>query len=287
MVRVFALSDIHVDYGDNMAWIEALTMAEHGRDVLLLAGDVSHRPEKVRQALILLKERFREVFFVPGNHDLWIYRDDFLDSIAKLGHLLELCAELGVKTRPAKVGRGRDSVWIVPLFSWYVQPEEGEASLYMHKPGEDPNLETWADNHFIKWPRWNGVSHAGEYFARLNEAHLQPSFDAPVISFSHFLPRRDLILATPQEDSEAGEAIPDLNRSFNFSRVAGSATLEEQIRRLGSTIHVYGHQHRNRHRSIDGVTYISHCLGYKHERDDGMIRYLDDRPRQVWPEEAR
>ena len=286
MVRIFALSDIHVDYDDNMAWITALDPREYHRDILLLAGDVSHRPAKMRQALRLLKERFQEVFFVPGNHDLWLFRNDFEDSIGKFGHLLELCAELGIRTHPMAVGNGDvedgGKVWVLPLFSWYVKPEEGKESLYMPKEGEDPSLETWADSHFIRWPEFTSVAHAGDYFLRLNEPHLLRSFDAPVISFSHFLPRTELILATPEEDAEAGRAIPDLTRSFNFSRVAGQHGLDGQIRRAGSVIHVYGHQHRNRFRRIDGVRYISHCLGYKTERREGMIRYLDEAPRLIW-----
>ena len=53
---------------------------------------------------------------------------------------------------------------------------------------------------------------------------------------------------------------------FNFSRVAGDQRIENQIRRLKSGIHVYGHQHRNRDRTIAGVRYVSHCLGNKSER---------------------
>jgi hypothetical protein len=37
------------------------------------------------------------------------------DSQGKLRRLVEICEELGVRTRPAKVG----PVWVVPLWSWY------------------------------------------------------------------------------------------------------------------------------------------------------------------------
>ena len=74
----------------------------------------------------------------------------------------------------------------------------------------------------------------------------------------------------------------DPNPSFNFSRVAGSAGLERQIRRLGSVIHVYGHQHYNRHRIIDGIRYISHCLGYPQERANGQIAGVEDSPKMIW-----
>lgn len=280
-MRLLALSDIHVDYQENMAWIEALSKTAYSQDVLLLAGDVSHELERFERALSLLRERFAEVFFVPGNHDLWIVKSPYSDSIEKFHDLLERCVKLGVKTRPEKVGRGEKSVWVLPLYSWYVMPEEGEDSLYMHKRGEDPSLESWADSHFIRWPNFAEAEHAAGYFSQLNEAHLDRDFDAPVVSMSHFLPRLDLIMNTPEENAEKGK-VPDLNRSFNFSRVAGSKTLERQIRQAGSTVHVYGHQHRNRYRQVDGILYVSHCLGYKQERAAGLIQELDDEPRVVW-----
>jgi hypothetical protein len=67
---------------------------------------------------------------------------------------------------------------------------------------------------------------------------------------------------------------------FNFSRVAGSSGIETQIRRLGSTAHVYGHQHRNRDRVVDGVRYVSHCLGYPSERRRGTS--IIEGPLTVW-----
>lgn len=41
-------------------------------DVLILAGDVTDSVEKFRTTLNLLKRAFKHVFFVPGNHDLWV-----------------------------------------------------------------------------------------------------------------------------------------------------------------------------------------------------------------------
>ncbi|HET8707810.1 MAG TPA: hypothetical protein VFM46_16025, partial [Pseudomonadales bacterium] len=58
----------------------------------------------------------------------------------------------------------------------------------------------------------------------------------------------------------------DPTPGFNFSRVAGTWELDKQLRHLGSQIHVYGHQHRNRDLVIEEVRYISHCLGYPKER---------------------
>ena len=40
-MRVFALSDIHIDYSENAKWIANLSVTEYQDDVLIVAGDVS------------------------------------------------------------------------------------------------------------------------------------------------------------------------------------------------------------------------------------------------------
>jgi predicted phosphodiesterase len=287
--RVFALSDVHVDYQENMAWIAALSATEYRHDVLLLAGDVSDDLHKLQAVLTTLCAKFAQVFFVPGNHELWLRRQEFPDSLAKFWHMLELCATLGVQTSPAKIvgGPSSQAVWVVPLFSWYVRPEEGSDSLFVPKEGEDPTLEMWADNYFTRWPALPQGLTIADTFLRLNEVHLHKSYDAPVISFSHFMPRSELIYRTLQEVVTAGGVPRDRHPRFNFSRVAGCAGLEAQIRQLGSTIHVYGHQHRNRHRLLDGVWYISHCLGYPAERARGEVQHIADVPKLLWDSAGR
>jgi hypothetical protein len=77
----------------------------------------------------------------------------------------------------------------------------------------------------------------------MNEPRVK-SYDAPVISFSHFLPRRDLL---PLTDRLHFKGLP---------KVAGCRTLEQQIRRMNSRTHVFGHSHINCDKLIDGVRYI-------------------------------
>lgn len=282
--RVFALSDIHIDYQDNMTWIQDLSATEYQHDVLLLAGDVSDDLSKLQVVFMTLCAKFAQVFFVPGNHELWVRRQECPDSLAKFWRVLELCHALGVQTSPGKIGSapGTPGIWVVPLFSWYVQPEEGSDSLFVHKEGEDPTLEMWADNYFTRWPAQQQELNVAETFLRLNEAHVYRSYDAPVISFSHFMPRAELMYRTPYETTATGVVPRDRHPRFNFSRVAGCGGLEAQIRQLGSTIHVYGHQHRNRHRWIDGVLYVSHCLGYPAERARGEVQHIDNVPKILW-----
>jgi predicted phosphodiesterase len=282
--RVFALSDLHVDYQENMAWIQALSSEEYTNDALILAGDVSHDLHKLQAALVALCARFAQVFFVPGNHELWVRQQECTDSMAKFWRVIELCTALGVRTSPGKVGAagGQTGVWVVPLFTWYVQPEEGRDSLFVPKAGEDATLEMWADNYLTMWPALGQGITVAEAFLRLNDVHVYRPYDAPVISFSHFVPRTELIYRTAQESPAADRALRDPHPRFNFSRVAGCAGIEAQIRQLGSMMHIYGHQHRNRYRHIDGVLYISHCLGYPAERARGLVHDIDNTPKLIW-----
>jgi hypothetical protein len=278
-MRVFACSDIHVDFSENMAWIQGLSSRDYSRDVLLLAGDVCHEIGRIEEALRCLREKFAEVFFLNGNHDLWLLESDNCNSLQKFHRIMELCRALGVKTQPAKVDNGHGGPWIVPLSAWYDKPEETQDSLFLPKdgPGEEM-LDAWADEQFVRWPVGSTPS---AYFLESNVPYLSRVYDAPVISFSHFLPRADLMFP-PQASGVRQPTVWPVRTGFNFSRVAGTWALDRQIRKLGSCIHAYGHQHRNRWVTIDGVHYVSHCLGYPHERQSGRIRYLEAGPRLIW-----
>ena len=127
--RLFVVSDIHSDYEANMAWCRSL--ADGGRfrrDTLIVAGDVSHSLEIVRETLAVLVAAFDRVWFVPGNHDLWVWTTSIgargknavpggEDSLTKLRQTMELCAELGVHTAPGYAPAL--GLIIVPLLAWH------------------------------------------------------------------------------------------------------------------------------------------------------------------------
>lgn len=272
-MRVFALSDLHVDYADNMRRFEALSARDFQADALILAGDITDDLERLAIVLGLARSKFAWVFFVPGNHELWVRRNEAGDSIQKFHRILALCASLNVATRPARIpaAANESGLWIVPLFSWYVKPEEGDATLFVEKPGGDAGLAMWADNYLTKWDGLAPDRRIADFFLDMNREHVEREYDAPVVSFSHFLPRRELMFPGGRSPGKHPLGrVPGRGAGFNFSRVAGSARLDDQVRALGSTVHVYGHQHRNRDLVIDGVRYVSNCLGYPHEREGGQ-----------------
>ena len=239
-MRLFATSDLHTDYKDNLRWLAEISDSDYRDDALIVAGDISDRLEIIRETLELLGSKFRHLLFTPGNHELWVRGAEY-DSIEKLQRVLDLCAELKVSTKPVRFA----DFWVVPLFSWYDGVFDPELQ------DQKAARQAWADFHFCKWPA--AVGSLPEYFLRLNEPHLQ-AYDAPVVTFSHFLPREDLL--PPKE----------YLRISWLGSVSVCAALDEQIRKLESIAHVCGHTHTTVDRVIDGVRYVQNAVRYPKER---------------------
>lgn len=243
-MRLFATSDLHTDYVENLNWLKQLSDTDYRDDALIVAGDVSERVGIIRETLLLLRGKFRHVLFTPGNHELWIRNEPF-DSIEKLRRVLDLCDELDVTTRPLRL----EDVWVVPLFSWY-------DGVFYSAESEASARRAWVDFYLCKWPE--GVRPLPDYFLSLNEPHLK-SYDAPVITFSHFIPRSDLF--PPKE----------YLRIDWLESVSLCAALDSQIRTLKSHTHVCGHTHTAFDRVIDGVRYIQNPVRYPRERTPSSL----------------
>ena len=261
-MRMFAWSDLHVDHPDNLGLVSAISDRDFRDDVLLIAGDISCSAERTIGMLEVLRAKFAEVAFVPGNHDLWLDASEQGDSRAKLKKLLAACSGAGVRTEPFSVVIQNTPARIIPLLSWYLKPDEGRGSLFIPKPGEDPELLCWADNRRIKWPDFADYQTPAAYLLGLNPRAESADHEV-VVTLSHFLPRAELMFHDWEAFRRHGHRHgPDPHPEFNFSRVAGCWQLDDLLRCARSRLHVYGHQHRNRTRLIAGVQYVSHCLGY-------------------------
>jgi predicted phosphodiesterase len=248
-MRVFAISDIHVDFSANARWIENLSSQDYRNDFLILAGDVSDSLRLLEVSLIALANRFKQVFYVPGNHELWVISDGkemtSLDKFEKVCTVMENC---GV-SRAATHG---DKLSIIPLLGWY--------DYSFGEPCNELKAQ-WMDFMTCKWPHDLGLREIVSRFAAMNQPLTRPAANT-VISFSHFLPRIDVMPSY----------IPQQHRIVY--PVLGTVTLERQIREIRSDIHVYGHSHVNRQIEIDGITYINNAFGYPSETRIAAKRLL-------------
>ena len=241
-VRLWAVSDIHTDCPENEEWVARLDCEEFQNDALIVAGDVSESVSVVEATLKVLASKFNQVFFVPGNHDLWISEEDTCDdSLTKLHGLLALCARLGICTHPAKIGEASvegGTVWVCPLLSWHHQTFDTE-----------PEVEGWAvpsaaqtmtDYRACRFP--SPLSQLDDSVARavdeLNAARVEhmlleraPRPAEPLVTFSHFLPRLDLL------PEKRFLMVPELPKA------AGSTFLRRRLHSLMPSVHVFGHTH--------------------------------------------
>ncbi len=277
-MRIWAISDIHVDFRENAEWISALSEEEFRQDVCLLAGDVSHQFDMLTRTLVQLRRKFDRLFFVPGNHDLWIRGEHWEHSVEKFEAILQFCRENGIDTQPALIEVQGKRVCLYPVFSWYHQPPQ-QNSLFLPKPGEDSSNRMWSDTYFVRWPAPD--FDPADYFIRRSNSSVFSQKPDLVVTFSHFLPRQEIMFRGPMTYDPERMKKYDRFPQFNFSRVAGSWQIDRFIRRVGAAIHVYGHQHINRDRTIDGVRYIAHCLGYPEERRRGTVQGIDQGLKQV------
>mgnify|MGYP003577207746 CR=1 FL=1 len=239
-MRVFATSDLHVDFPDNLAWVQQLSMADHTDDVLLVAGDVSDALARVGQCIAALSRRFRRVLFVPGNHELWVVRQGAAgDSLAKFDQVLAVARDSGATTGRLQL----PGLCIAPLWSWYD---------YSFGPLNEMLKTQWSDFHACRWPGGLQAPALARHFLARNDLAAAPG-GCRVVTVSHFLPRADLMPAR----------LPPSVR--DLLPVLGSAALDGQVRQLGACLHVYGHSHLNRQVLRDGVMYVNAALGYPRE----------------------
>jgi len=242
--RIFAVSDIHFDQQYNEDWAHKIDGYLFQDDVLIVAGNVADTRTGVGRCLTTLKSKFRRVFYTVGNHEMQITPSEAAripDSIAKLNALLADCDELGVDVVPAPVCEG---LFVVPLLSWY-SADFDEADPF-------PNPRMGFDSR-CKWPI-DPDEQVWRYMQKLNEEHLQQHFDGTVLTCSHFLPRRELPWDTTLR---------------NTAKVVGNERIDEQVRALGSKLHVYGHSRRKYAQVHAGVRYVNMPVGFDNERIPG------------------
>jgi len=132
----------------------------------------------------------------------------------------------------------------VPLYSWY-DFSFGEPNRHLRRAWRDFRACSWPDH----LPQSKDVS---AHFLNLNIPRLETSNEV-VISFSHFLPRIDVM---PSK-------IPLERR--NVYPVLGSEALGKQVKQLSPKIHVYGHSHVNQSIQLDDIEFVNNAFAYPSE----------------------
>ncbi|WP_114454108.1 metallophosphoesterase family protein [Halopolyspora algeriensis] len=253
---LLATSDLHVSHRDNRAVLDEIRPRADG-DWLIVAGDVAETTETIIRSLRMLRDRFEQVIWVPGNHELWTTGSDDtgLRGVARYEHLVELCRDIGVLTPedpyPVWEAAG-EAVVIAPLFVLYDYsfrpPELSVEEALAHaretrvvcsdeallKPDPYADRQTWCKQRVAETlPRLEAIPE-----------------ECSTVLVSHWPLHRDptLRLRHPQ-----------------FALWCGTELTADWHRRFRAITEVHGHLHIPVTDRIDGVPFEEVSLGYPRE----------------------
>lgn len=269
-MKLWALSDLHVGHARNRQLLADLSPRPD--DWLILAGDVGETGDHLRWTFDLLQPRFRQLLWVPGNHELWTTDEGGvrLGGADKLAALVELCRQRGVISVgdpwpewPGDGGPHRIALMAL-LYDYSFAPcgpDPRAAVAWAAEDGVVAADEVRLDPApFVGVAAWcaDRVRRAAE---RLGDERL------PTVLVNHWPLRADLIW------------IPRVPR---YRPWCGTVATHDWHRRFGARVVVSGHLHTRRTDWIDRVRFEEVSLGYPREQRPGMI--ADAYLRQILPE---
>ncbi|MFG1839553.1 metallophosphoesterase family protein [Micromonospora sp. NPDC049175] len=254
---LFAVSDLHVSYADNREILDRI--APHADDDwLVVAGDVGEIFADIERTLRLLKSRFREVIWSPGNHELWTHARDpvRLRGVRRYEALVDMCREHGVRT-PEDDYPVFDSadgpVTVAPLFLLY--------DYSFRAPGATTKAESLriayesgvvcTDEQLLHpdpYPDRDSWCRARVAATRRRLEALPP--DAVTVLVNHWP-----LLRAPTDPLWYPE----------FAQWCGTELTADWHTRFRAVAAVYGHLHIPRTTHYDGVRFEEVSLGYPRE----------------------
>jgi 3',5'-cyclic AMP phosphodiesterase CpdA len=254
---LWAVSDLHVAYAENRKLVESIEPESAG-DWLIVAGDVAEVFGHVEATLRLLRSRFAEVIWVPGNHELWTHKRDPLKlrGAERYDRLIAMCRDLGVTTPQDEFltwrGDGGPAV-IAPLFTLYDYTwrapgttTKEESLAYAYNTGvvctDEELLQPDPHEDRESWCR----ARVAESEKRL--AAVDP--ELPLVLVNHWPLHRH-----PTEVLWYPE----------FAQWCGTELTEDWHRRFNVRTVVYGHLHIPRTTWQDGVPFQEVSVGYPRE----------------------
>ncbi len=260
--RLLAISDLHLRYPENKELLSYLR-PDSPEDWLIVAGDVAESVADVVSALGVLRERFAQVIWTPGNHELWTTRDDNIQLRGEERYraLVARCQTLGVITPeddyPVWTGGVDGPVTVAPLFVLYDYSFRPEGAMT-----KDESLAVAYESgavcldEVLLHPDPHGSREAW-CSARLKETERrlsQVDRSIPTVLVNHYP-----LIREPTR----------LLRYPEFAQWCGTEHTSDWHRRFGAVAVVYGHLHIRRTSWHDGVRFMEVSMGYP--RDQAKI----------------
>jgi 3',5'-cyclic AMP phosphodiesterase CpdA len=273
-MRIATVSDLHTDFEPNRAAVVKLAVEIHrrGADLVVIAGDVSPRDDRIARAIGAFLEVAPRVAFVPGNHDLWAevpfaslvpeldtwrrYREDLRALVEREGaHYLPaeplVLDGVGVAGSCGWYDYSLLAPWLVPS----IDPETLASKTF--------GGATWSDARFVVFRDAAGAPMPDPEVARVMEAELAAQLAAlearddvrAVVAVTHHQAFPEVVVRTGT-----------LPWDF-FNAYMGSAGLGAAMRAHPKVRHaVHGHTHAVTRHDLGGLVVHGTALGYPRER---------------------
>ncbi|WP_106181163.1 metallophosphoesterase family protein [Prauserella shujinwangii] len=259
MPSLFATSDLHVTHRGNAPLVDDIRPGTD-RDWLIVAGDVGERVDAVIDTLARLRERFAEVIWVPGNHELWTTPKDPVQARGqeRYAELVRRCHAIGVRTPedefPVWEHAGRP-LTIAPLFllydySWRTPSASGRSLGEALEQARDAGVVCTDEFFLHPEPHGSRADWCAERL-KVSEERLSAVPEGHgTILVSHWPLHRH-----PTEPLRYPE----------FALWCGTEATADWHVRFRAEIAVYGHLHIPRTTYRDGVRFEEVSLGYPRE----------------------
>lgn len=251
-MKVYAISDLHVGYEKNAKALQSIT--DHPEDYLILAGDLGERLSELRLVFETLRNKFKRLIWVPGNHELWSVPDESaaLGGQDKYLELVKICREYGVATPEDPFERikvAEKTYVLAPLFLLYD---------YSFRPSTVSREQVlgWAeeegvycsDEHFLKTQPFPSIVEWCDSRIKYSMQRLQEiPKDLPIVLINHYPLRQELVR---------------LFRVPRFAPWCGTKQTEEWHRLFNVHAVVSGHLHMRATDWVDGVRFEEVSVGY-------------------------
>lgn len=264
-MKLWAISDLHIGVPANRKALEQLS--DFREDWLILGGDICERMQDLEWVFAFCSKKFARVFWVPGNHELWLITEAERQStsVLKYASQLEMAKKYGIFT-PAEpwVTFPETGHIIVPLFTLYdysFRPANIERNQVIEWASAENCVCT--DEVAINPSPFQNIDAWSRSLCEQARQRLEKELpeNARTILINHFPLREDLIY------------IPKAPR---FTPWCGTRQTENWHSRYNADVVISGHLHVRRTLVRDQTRFEEVSLGYARQWDEtkGLQHYL-------------
>ena len=273
-MKVDYISDIHLDF-----WIKELnvnsdkfrnelktfieTVQIKGGEVLIIAGDLGHYVSQIKEFLLKMKELYRYVLFVHGNHDMYLVsnKQQFKYNYHSVNRLMEMkifCRANDIHYLDGTVTNINGYNFGGVAMSW----DKSFANQFFGSEQSNEDVfkifKEISDSRYIFESKftveWNPFKYFKEQYEKLQEME-------PVdVMISHYTP-----IVPPNLPEEFNNKISTL---FSFDGF-------EELKRINPKYWIFGHNHFKSNFNINNTNLLSNPLGYPSENTYCVIESFE------------